>query len=385
MQNKINLLFCSYRHHPDNLDAGSSSDHDWYMTFKNHGIELRVIGPYSNLEAFWTRLFKKLYKKFTGLNYAKFRLSTTYALSRKLNHTVKHYKPDLIFSIWPNFFVFYRNIIPIVYRVDTCLYGQQLEYKTYGRFAMKITEWEEQRAFNNTTLIITHSDWSKNIISQRYGIDTNKILVFPVPSSLPQSIIPGQISIQLKKKIEFPLRLLLVGRVYERKGIDIAIKVAEILNQSGISTELTVCGIQEKIKNSFVRFVGPFKKSVPAQLCQYISLYEKAHFLIHPARFEAAGIVPSEAAAFGTPTITNDAGGLATTVADKISGIVLPKHSPAEEYVTVIKRLIQTPHRYYELCRTTRQRYEKELNWEVAGRKLVEIIHQVVRERRRFS
>ena len=94
---------------------------------------------------------------------------------------------------------------------------------------------------------------------------------------------------------------------------------------------------------SRLRYVGPFTKSIPDQLDKYVDLYRQAHLLIHPAVFEAAGIVPSEAAAFGTPTITNDAGGLATTVADGESGIVLPTWSGPEIYVKAILGLVNDP------------------------------------------
>jgi glycosyltransferase involved in cell wall biosynthesis len=173
--------------------------------------------------------------------------------------------------------------------------------------------------------------------------------------------------------------LLLVGRNYHRKGIDIAIDVVHRLNAAGIQAELTVCGTQGPA-DEFVRFVGPFQKSIPEQLEQYVDLYRKAHLLIHPALFEAAGIVPGEAAAFGTPTVTNNSGGLGTTVENDVSGIVLPKGSPAEAYVKAISKLINDPQRYYLLCQTSRERYERELNWGVANKRFGEILRQVVQE-----
>jgi len=35
---------------------------------------------------------------------------------------------------------------------------------------------------------------------------------------------------------------------------------------------------------------------------------------------------------------------------------------------------------YFELCRKTRQRYDRELNWASAGKRLGEILHRVVNE-----
>jgi glycosyltransferase involved in cell wall biosynthesis len=197
-------------------------------------------------------------------------------------------------------------------------------------------------------------------------------------------VIPQEIDIPNWKALNGPIRLLLVGRDYRRKGIDIAVEMVHRLNGLGTRAELTVCGVHGK-PDEYVRFVGPYKKSNPAELEQYVSLYRQAHFLIHPALFEAAGIVPGEAAAFGTPTITNDTGGLATTVSDGESGIVLPKSSPAEAYVEVINNLCSHPEAYFDLCRKARERYERELNWETAGKRLGEILRQVVQENPRIE
>lgn len=99
--------------------------------------------------------------------------------------------------------------------------------------------------------------------------------------------------------------------------------------------------------------------------------------MIHPARFEAAGIVPSEAAAFGVPTITNEIGGLGTTVADQVSGVVLPRLSPAEAYVQALIQYLNNPDQYQVLCKTTRERFEKELNWVEVSKKVVALCEEV--------
>jgi glycosyltransferase involved in cell wall biosynthesis len=171
----------------------------------------------------------------------------------------------------------------------------------------------------------------------------------------------------------------LVGRDYKRKGIPIAIDVTKQLNENGIPTELTICGLTGD-PDGPVRFAGLFRKSIPEELKQYADLYRQAHLLIHPALFEAAGIVPAEAAAFGVPTITNDVGGLATSVAHDISGIVLPGHSPAPAYVEAITGLFRNPEGYRRLSVGARHRYESEQNWEVAGKRVMKILEEVVAE-----
>jgi len=196
---------------------------------------------------------------------------------------------------------------------------------------------------------------------------------------LPARVIPENVDVPGCKRLDAPFRLLLVGRDSKppRKGIPIAIEVVHKLNAAGLPAELTICGTPGQ-SDQYVKYVGPFTKSIPEQLDKYVDLYRQAHLLIHPAIFEAAGIVPSEAAAFGTPTITNNAGGLATTVADGESGIVLPTWSGADIYVKSILDLVNNPSYYYDLCQKTRGRYERELNWDCTGKWMADLLRDIV-------
>jgi glycosyltransferase involved in cell wall biosynthesis len=262
---------------------------------------------------------------------------------------------------------------------DTTFYGQQQFWPVYGRLAMAINMWQEKLAFRNSVRVLTNSQWSKKVISATYGVPPSKIDIFVLPSALPVRVIPDRVDVTRWKKLESPFRLLLVGRDTEppRKGINIAIEVVRKLNTAGLPAELTICGTQGQ-SDQHIKYVGPFTKSLPEQLDKYVDLYRQAHLLIHPAVFEAAGIVPSEAAAFGTPTITNDAGGLATTVADRESGIVLPTWSEPDVYVKAILDLVNNPSSYYALCRKTRARYDRELNWDRTGEWMADILRKTV-------
>ena len=87
------------------------------------------------------------------------------------------------------------------------------------------------------------------------------------------------------------------------------------------------------------------------------------------------GWCQAKPAAFGTPTITNDTGGLSTTVAHGESGIVLPRSSRPEDYVDAIQGLVSRPEDYYSLCgSSTHKRYERELNSAFYGKRLVEVL-----------
>jgi glycosyltransferase involved in cell wall biosynthesis len=379
METKTKVLFVAF-HEPTVMDLASGSDYFHYKAIYDNGFDVKVIGPFTPQPIMLERLAARLYQR-TGKRYPKFKMTTAWVASQATNRAVREWKPDVVFTIVPFPLIFYNAQAPCIYRLDTTFYGVEESWPLYGRLALWGSMWQEKRAYHNCSRILTTSEWSRKILVNIYKVPDERIRVYPVPSTLPTQVVPEKVDILAWKTLTEPLRLLLVGRDYRRKGIDIAIEVTHKLNAIDIPTELTICGAQGQ-SNQFIKFVGPFKKSDAGQLSEYIGLYQKAHLLIHPAYFEPAGIVPSEAAAFGTPTITNDTGGLATSVKDGESGIVLPKWSPADAYVEKIKALISDPEAYYALCHKARVRYERELNWQVGGKWLAELLREVVDEHR---
>ena len=371
----MKVLYIAW-HDPMNIDVGNAMDYFHYHSICNKGLDVKYIGPFDFPPAKIESLIARIYQR-TGKRYLKFKMSTSWNASKATNQAVQEWKPDIVFTSYIASLVFYKGPVPVVYTVDTSFYGLEKYWPLYGRPALMVSMWQEKKAYRWVKKILTNSEWHRKILMDVYKVPFDHTEVFPLPSTLPPQHVPVQVDMETKK-LHAPLRLLLVGRNYRRKGIDIAIETVQKLNSAGIFTLLTVCGAQGQ-EDQFVKFVGPYKKNDPYQLKQYLDLYQKANILIHPALFEPAGIVAAEAAAFGTPTVTNDVGGLATTVADGESGIVLPAGSPSDAYVQAITHLIQNPDGYYELCRRTRQRYEHELNWEAAGKWFTEIFQQVVK------
>ena len=376
----MKILYAAYKYDPRNPDLGSSLDYECLQAIKRAGFETDVVGPVTESLSMWERAeywFWRQYTKLTGKKNLKFPLTLAWRSSRLLTRAAQRVQPEVIFSIFPPSFMFYSGNIPYVWYFDTTFWGLQQDWPIYGRLPLEISMWQERRALSRASRIVTSSQWSKRILVEKYRTDVDRIEVLPMPASLPESMIPLAASLS-DMKMDLPLRILLVGRVYERKGIDIAIEAVTALNEQGLPAVLTVCGIDQKPQGvpEFVQFVGPYQKSDPQQLKQYVNWYQWAHLLIHPARFEPAGIVPSEAAAFGVPTLTNDTGGLATTVEHNVSGIVLPKASSASRYANEIMDLYRDPQRYARLRRTTRERYDRELNWNASGAMLADILRK---------
>lgn len=374
----MKILYAALRHDPRNPDLASGVDYNFYSAFVREGAEVRVVGPFSQSGWLVDRLLKRLYEGFLKRRYLKWNLQITRLGARALNRAEKEWQPDLVFGLFPPPLAFYRGRAPSVFNTDTTLQGWQEGGANFGRLPLRFLVWEERRAVINSALTITFSEYCKRELMRRHGIEEQNVFIHPMPSALPREVVPARNGL-LPKRLESPLRLLLVGRDPKRKGIPTAIEVAKQLNQKRIATELTIGGLAGE-SDGPVRFAGLFRKSVPKELAEYAGLYQHAHLLIHPATFDPSPIVPAEAAAFGVPTITNDVGGVASQVVHNETGFVLPAHSPAEVYVQTIERLVRNPEVYTRISIGARDRYEREQNWYVAGKRVMHVLEKVVAE-----
>ena len=376
----MKILYQAFHHDPHRRDAGSGADFFFWNALTAAGHEVIVDGPFAAPPMLPERAFSWLYRRFTQRKYCKFDLSSAWRCSQRLATANAKCQPDCIFSIFFPGFVVRQLDKPSFYRVDTTFIGAKeggdASVNAIGPSAFRLCVWQERRAFQHVRHIITSSAWSRDILVSRYGVAPEKVCILISPITLPEQLIPTpDEAILLRTHITFPLQLLLVGREYYRKGVDIAIEIVQTLMARGVPAQLTVCGVPAPNHcPANVRFVGPFRKSNPDEVQQYVQLYRDAHLLLHPARFEAAGMVPSEATAFGVPTITNNVGGLGTTVEDDVSGLVLPGGSLADAYVDAIMQLVRNPDRYFQLRVSTRKRFEQEKSPQVTAKRFINIL-----------
>ncbi len=241
----MKVLYVAYRHDPRDPDAASGSDYNFYRAIKEHGFNIKLLGPFVDPPHLLERGIKRIYQMLTAKKYLKFNLSNAFWVSRTVDRVVKSWKPDVVFTIFPNVLTFYSGTVPCISRLDTTFYGQQKNYPLYGYLPLRISMWQEKKVFAKCSRIITQSEWSKNILVDVYGVKSEEVVVFPNPSALPDHIVPSKVDPVVDKVQWPPIKLLLVGRDYQRKGVDVAIETAKKLHARGLPTELTICGVRD--------------------------------------------------------------------------------------------------------------------------------------------
>jgi len=371
----MKILYVACRWDPTIQDEYSGSDYGAYhMIKRGDEIEVSLVGPFEDRPNLFEKLVTKIYQIFFNKRLIKYYPSSIRKMGKAVNQAIQEYNPDIIFSKYSAPMVFSKITKPFVYMCDSTIQWTKKYWPEFSKIGYEIMERWEEKSIKECDRIMTFSHENADIIRRHYHKDLEKIKVMPIPAYIPQSFIPPKES--LSNTIGKELQLLFVGKRYHLRGTDIAIKVVELLNKNGIPAKLKIAGMKGK-NGQYVEFMGIYDKENPQELADYYHCFESADLLLHPSRFHAAGIVISEAAAFGVPTITNAVGGLGTSVLHNQTGIVLPEGSKPEAYVRAIIDLIHNPKKYKEYQIVARERFDKELNWEVAGKRLLEIIHEV--------
>lgn len=370
----MKILFVAARWDPGDPDSGSGLDYNAYITLKKYWPDIEIVGPFKSDRNLIERGADKLSRLITKRRFLKFYPSYVNRSNRVVEETIETYQPDLIFSKSSIPLIHVKLPAPLLYMTDSSIEWVKKQWPYFTKLGFSIMQGWERKVIDKASHILTFSDANAGVLKDFYQKPVEQVTVHPIPSSLPQNLCKF---VEKSLNSPEPLRLLLVGRAFHRKGVDIAIETTQMLNKLGIPTHLRVVG-QDGMSSEHVSFMGLYSKNDPETKTAYIDNYRWAHFHLFPSRFDTAGITPSEAAGFGLPTITNAAGGLATTVKDGVSGVVLPEDSPASRYVDVIKHYVEHPQDYQTLRQTTYQRYQTELTWDDLGEVLDRIIHSLV-------
>jgi glycosyltransferase involved in cell wall biosynthesis len=371
----MRILYVACRWDPTIQDEYSGSDFGAYhMIKKGDGMDVSLIGPFQDTPNLCEKVVTKFYRLFFNKRLIKYYPSTINESGKAINQAVQEYDPDVIFSKYSAPMVHVNITKPFVYMCDSTIQWTKKYWREFSKIGFEIMEKWEEKSIKECDRIVTFSHENAEIIRRHYHKDPQKIRVMPIPAYIPEALIPPKGKII--KTIGKELQLLLVGKRYHLRGVDIAIEVVNLLNENDVPAKLRVAGMTgENTQN--VEFLGVYNKENPQELSSYYQCFKSSDILIHPSRFHAAGIVISEAAAFGVPTITNDVGGLGTSVLHHITGIVLSEGSEPEVYAQAIIDLIHDQKRYNAYQVAARERFDNELNWEVAGQRLLEIIREV--------
>jgi len=174
--------------------------------------------------------------------------------------------------------------------------------------------------------------------------------------------------------------LLTVGRLVERKGQDMIIKLMPRLLKEIPNLVYLIIGDGPE-KSNFQFLISNCKLHGKIMILDNVSdeelpiYYQLANLFVMPARdiqgdVEGFGIVYLEANSFGLPVVAGESGGIHEAVIDGQTGLLVDPVDEDDIYQKIIK-LLSNPELYQKLSENGRIRVEKEFNWEKQSEKIL--------------
>ena len=269
---------------------------------------------------------------------------------------------------------------PIVVWLDSIFAGGLNYYSYYSNLCaetIKKGNLTAQLALSTSSLVLFASDWAAKTAIDNYDVDPEKVKVVPFGANIICDRKQQDIIEMTSKKTFDKCKLLFVGVDWIRKGGEIVVEIAKLLNKHGLPTELHILGCTpEGDLPSFVKIHGFISKE-DKEGKQFIDkLFEESHFLVVPSRAESYGLVFAEASSFGLPSLATKTGGIPTVIRDGKNGQTLPLNASSETYADFIENLMSSKQEYAKLALSSFREYSERLNWNVAGKKVNSLIEK---------
>lgn len=255
----------------------------------------------------------------------------------------------------------------------------------------KIVASEAQQCIDRVEYINTVSKFIAEGVSNFYPEAISKLRVVYSGADLENYKVAWSKEARLtKRKLKAKYGLigykvvLFVGRINEKKGVDILLRAMKIVMQYNAKAALVVVGSKwfgENERTEYTEFLeelaGTLKGPIiftgflpPKEVCEH---YNMADVLVCPSQWhEPLARVHYEAMAAGIPMITTNRGGNAEVVSDTGCGIVLDDYRNYVKLSSHIRFILRNPNIAHKMGALGRKLAEDNYNWERVAKDVLE-------------
>jgi glycosyltransferase involved in cell wall biosynthesis len=299
-------------------------------------------------------------------------------MARQVEEQLQVIKPDAVFSVWHPPVAYLRTQVPVFMFQDSPFEIIQPLYDGMSHFTpaiMKEVQLVERVAAKRCAGIIETSEWAAMEARKLWRLADEKVAAIPFGANIKTTVNAQNVEQVLDSRSNDEVHLLWLGKDWDRKGGDLAVETAKILNERGIKTKLRVVGAEVPGQApAFVEPIGFIDKKTPEGREKLDNLLRTSHALILPTKAEAFGIVYLEAAAYAMPSLAPDVMGVGSAVLDGKTGRLLPTGATANQYADVIAEWRANQPAYRDLCKSALKTYEEEFTWNQVAKRIREFM-----------
>jgi len=234
--------------------------------------------------------------------------------------------------------------------------------------------WVERAYLASVDGFVFNSRATRDSVKDLLGAVNHGLVAYPAGDHLVPDIHEDEIAKRVKESQ--PLRLLFVGNLIPRKGLDTLLSALKRIPRDG--WELIVIGAGDAdpgyartVRRGLgqtgltgqVRFTGPVSgKALTGWM-------KTGHLLVVPSQYEGFGIIYLEAMGFGLPVIASTAGGAAEFVSHATNGYLVAP-GDVNSVANYILGLVRDRGRLLEMSLGARRTYLKHPTWRQTGERI---------------
>ena len=365
----------------------AGSTYNMAKALERQGVELHYIGPLRERRRVFNKAIQVAFQALRRRDFQRDREPAVLdGYARQVEAQLRDADVDLVFSPGSVPIAHLKTELPIVFWSDATYDAVAREYvwpppPPPCKRSLALGHAMEERTLRTCALAIFTSVWAARSALDDYGADPAKVKVVPFGANIDVTRTGELVSRMIDARPRDRCNLLHIGVGWLRKGGDIAAEIAKRLNARGLQTKLTMLGSKppDDVRlPDFVEHVGFIDKRTDEGRRRFDELFGSTHFLLLPARAEAFGVVLCEACSFGVPCLASRVGGIPSIVADDVNGKLFEREGDPERYADFVTRLFADFDKYRALARSAFAEYETSLNWDVAARRVKEMLGQVI-------
>jgi glycosyltransferase involved in cell wall biosynthesis len=268
---------------------------------------------------------------------------------------------------------------PVIHVSDTTFDLMRTFYASFtrlGTHCLASGEAIEAAAIGNSIFTTVSSPWAAASVCDHYGKPVDQVRTISWGCNMAHVPLADVATPPAEGS---PCRLLFIGLDWERKGGDIVIETARLLNKAGFPCHFDLIGAVPEAAVSLpnVTLHGRLSKADPDQLAKFMTLLRGASLLFLPTRQDCTPMVFAEANAVGVPALASDVGGVSGVISHGENGLLLPAEAGAADFAEAIQALWQDRERYLAMRETARAAYDDRLNWAAWASAMAVMIEEI--------
>jgi glycosyltransferase involved in cell wall biosynthesis len=246
---------------------------------------------------------------------------------------------------------------PVRYEVDL-VKGEEKRWPGWAKYSVDVPEayfHRRKQEWAVADLVMVNSEWTRQALMKQ-GVNESKLVVVSLAYEAPpvegfNSGLRSQVSSFTKEK---PLRVLFLGQVILRKGIQYLIEAARFLEKESIHFDvvgpIAISDEAVALAPPNMTFHGPVSRDRTDEF------YRAADLFVLPTLSDGFALTQLEAMAYGLPVIATPNCG--EVVSDGVDGLIVPA-SDAIALAEAFQLLLQDPAKLEAMIAATQAKVEQ--------------------------